>query len=104
MSLHVTPRGHVVAGFQLERCDLRPVMRKGKGMGKAWREAGTSLVCSGSGGDRFHSWGELEEEVTLDRWVKADGGKACCHPSPGPPSKAQASCEGASLHPCFCLG
>ncbi|XP_032465480.1 zinc finger protein 696 [Phocoena sinus] len=73
MSLHVTPRGHVVAGFQLERCDLCPVTRKGKGMGKAQREARTSLACSGSG-EWFHSWGELEEEVTLDRWVEADGG------------------------------
>lgn len=103
MSLHVTPRGHVVAGFHLERCDLCPVMQKGKGMGKAQREARTSLACSGSG-EWFHSWGELEEEVTLDRWVEADGGKACCHPGTGPPSKAQPSCEGASLHPCFCLG
>ena len=35
MWLHVTPRGHIVAGFQQERHDLCPVMREGKGMGQS---------------------------------------------------------------------
>lgn len=41
MSLHVTPRGHIVAGFQQERHDLCPVMREGKGMGQS-SERGSS--------------------------------------------------------------
>ena len=41
MSLHVTPRGHIVAGFQRERHGLCPVMREGKGMGQG-SERGSS--------------------------------------------------------------
>ena len=88
MALHVTPRGHFVAGLQRERHGLFPVMRAGKGMGQgsARQEPagqGQGLVTGFTAG-RAGGRSKTGEGVKARGQRRAEGGEACCWPPTGP--------------------